>query len=103
MQSGEVSQVQVPIQERVIRVGNFLVINGYRANRTPLKQRFTDGGYQIHETPLFCSSCVRKLQVLLLCIGSHRRDACGPQALPGTRTQAVWGYYTGAAFWRASE
>ena len=53
MPSGEVSQVQVPIQERVIRVGNFLVINAYRANRTLLKQRFTDGGYQIHETPHF--------------------------------------------------
>jgi len=49
----EVSQVQVPIQERVTRIGNFLVINGYRANRTLLKQRFTDGGYQIHETPHF--------------------------------------------------
>ena len=53
MQSSEVSQVQVPIQERVIRVGNFLVINAHRANRTLLKRRFTDGGYQIHETPHF--------------------------------------------------
>ncbi|MBA2677666.1 MAG: class I SAM-dependent methyltransferase [Ktedonobacteraceae bacterium] len=44
---------KVSIQERSVRVGNFIVVNGSRANHTLLKERFTQGGYQIHETPHF--------------------------------------------------
>ncbi len=67
MQRNEVSQAQTPIenqlsrvsskrisiQERAITVGNFVVINGYRVNLASLKRRFTEGGYEIHETPHF--------------------------------------------------
>src|ERR1700686_1796010 len=44
---------KVPIQEREITVGNFVVINGHRVNLVSLKQRFVEGGYQVHETPHF--------------------------------------------------
>jgi hypothetical protein len=44
---------QVPIQERSLVVGNFVIINGYRVNLVSLKQRFLEGGYQVHETPHF--------------------------------------------------
>ncbi len=44
---------KIPIQERSIRVGDMIVVNGYRANRTLLKQRFAEGGYQVHETAHF--------------------------------------------------
>lgn len=44
---------KVPIRERAVLVGEMIVVNGYRANRTALKQRFTEGGYHTHETPHF--------------------------------------------------
>jgi len=44
---------KVPIQERSVPVGHFVVVNGYGVNRDALKRRFTDGGYIIHETPHF--------------------------------------------------
>ncbi len=44
---------RVPIKERSFIVGNLIGINGYHANRTLLKQRFSDGGYQLQETPHF--------------------------------------------------
>lgn len=47
---------QVPIQHRAYiqgPEGKIISINGYCANRTLLKQRFTEGGYQIQETPHF--------------------------------------------------
>lgn len=44
---------KVPIRERAVLVGEMIVVNGYRANRTALKQRFTEGGYTAHETPHF--------------------------------------------------
>jgi SAM-dependent methyltransferase len=44
---------KVPIQERSVLVGDSIVVNGYRVNRALLKQRFTQGGYQSHETPHF--------------------------------------------------
>jgi len=44
---------QVPIQERSLVVGNFIVINGYRVNLASLKSRFAEGGYQVHETSHF--------------------------------------------------
>ena len=44
---------KVPIQERSVLVGDIIFVNGYGVNRTALKQRFTEGGYQTHETPHF--------------------------------------------------
>ena len=44
---------KVPIQERSTRIGDFIVINGYRVNRLLLQERFLQGGYYIHETPHF--------------------------------------------------
>jgi SAM-dependent methyltransferase len=44
---------QVPIQERSIVAGNFVVINGYRVNLVSLKKRFAEGGYQVYETSHF--------------------------------------------------
>ncbi|HLI09358.1 MAG TPA: class I SAM-dependent methyltransferase [Ktedonobacteraceae bacterium] len=44
---------QVSIHERSIRVGDFIVVNGYRVNRTLLKARFAEGGYQAQETAHF--------------------------------------------------
>jgi SAM-dependent methyltransferase len=44
---------QVSIQERSVHVGDFIVVNGCRVNRTLLKERFLEGEYQLHETPHF--------------------------------------------------
>jgi SAM-dependent methyltransferase len=44
---------KVSIQERSVRVGDFIVVNGQRVNRTLLKRQFTEGGYQVQETPHF--------------------------------------------------
>ncbi len=44
---------KVSIQERSVHVGDFIVVNGYRVNRTLLKERFAEGGYQAHETKHF--------------------------------------------------
>lgn len=44
---------KIPIQERSVRIGDVIVINGYRTKRTHLKQRFAEGGYQAYETPHF--------------------------------------------------
>ena len=44
---------KIPIHERSVRVGDVIVVNGSRANRTLLKQRFAEGGYSLHETRHF--------------------------------------------------
>ena len=44
---------KVPIHERSVRIGEFIVVNGYGVNRTLLKQQFAEGGYQAQETPHF--------------------------------------------------
>ncbi len=41
---------QRPISERSILVGDLIVINGYKANRATLIQRFAQGGYQAQES-----------------------------------------------------
>jgi Methyltransferase domain len=54
--AGDASQrtlKQVPIQEKSIVVGNFIIVNGYRVSLSSLKKRFVEGGYQVHETPHF--------------------------------------------------
>lgn len=44
---------KIPIQEKSVFVGDMIVINGYKVNRTALKRRFAEGGYHTHETPHF--------------------------------------------------
>lgn len=44
---------KIPIQERSVRVGEMIVVNGHGVNRASLKQRFAEGGYQAHETTHF--------------------------------------------------
>jgi hypothetical protein len=44
---------KVPIHERSVLVGDIIFVNGYHVNRTSLKQRFAEGGYQAQETPHF--------------------------------------------------
>jgi len=44
---------KVSIQERSVLVGEMIVVNGHGVNRTSLKQRFAEGGYQGQETPHF--------------------------------------------------
>ena len=51
--SHRLKRVAVPIQERAFSMENIIGINGYRANRTLLKQRFAEGGYEFRETPHF--------------------------------------------------
>ncbi len=44
---------RIPIQERSVLVGDITGVNGYRANRALLKQRFAEGGYHLDETEHF--------------------------------------------------
>ncbi len=44
---------KIPIQERSVRVGDVIVVNGYGVNHTSLKQGFARGGYQAHQTAHF--------------------------------------------------
>ncbi len=44
---------KIPIHERSVRVGDVIVVNAYRVNRTLLKRRFAEGNYRAHETPHF--------------------------------------------------
>lgn len=44
---------KIPIQERSVRVGDIIVVNGHGVNRTLLKQRFAEGDYHLHETKHF--------------------------------------------------
>jgi SAM-dependent methyltransferase len=53
LEPGRPKTRSVSIQERSVQVSNIIVVNGYRANRTLLKQRFAQGGYAVHETPHF--------------------------------------------------
>lgn len=42
---------KVSIRDRSIFIENMVVVNGYRVNRSALKQRFAEGSYQVQETP----------------------------------------------------
>lgn len=44
---------KVSIQDRSVLADAFIVVNGYKINRTSLKQRFAEGGYQAQETAHF--------------------------------------------------
>jgi SAM-dependent methyltransferase len=58
---------RVPITERSFTSGNLTGINGYRANRTLLKQRFSEGGYHLQETPhfLLCTRAAAPSNILV--------------------------------------
>ena len=43
----------IPIRERSVHVGDVIVVNAYRVNRTSLKAHFAEGGYHVHETKHF--------------------------------------------------
>ncbi len=51
--SSQVPPKGIPFRERAFLKGNVIGVNAYRINRTSLKQRLTEGGYQLHETPHF--------------------------------------------------
>jgi len=53
MSSSSAHLTRVRIQDRAFTSGDLIGVNGYRANRTLLKQRFTEGGYHLQETPHF--------------------------------------------------
>jgi hypothetical protein len=53
MQDDTPKAKNVSIQERSTHIGDFIVVNGYHVNRSSLKKRFTEGGYEVHETPHF--------------------------------------------------
>src|SRR6266581_9752353 len=44
---------KISIQDRSVRVGEMVVVNGYQVNHTALKQRFAEGGYERQETSHF--------------------------------------------------
>ncbi|HZS76472.1 MAG TPA: class I SAM-dependent methyltransferase [Ktedonobacteraceae bacterium] len=44
---------KIPIHERSVRVGDVIVVNGHNIKRNQFKDRFAEGGYQVHETPHF--------------------------------------------------
>jgi SAM-dependent methyltransferase len=43
----------ISIQERSVRVGDVIVVNGYRVKHARLERQFADAGYQVHETKHF--------------------------------------------------
>ena len=53
LSSSHIRHKRVPIKERSFTIGDLTGINGYHANRTLLKQRFSEGGYHLQETPHF--------------------------------------------------
>ena len=44
---------KVSIQERSVLVGDIIFVNGHGINQAALKQRFSEGGYQVQETRHF--------------------------------------------------
>src|SRR5690348_13384240 len=53
IQDSSPKTLNVSIQERSTRIGDFIVVNGSHVNRSLLKQRFAEGGYEMHDTPHF--------------------------------------------------
>lgn len=74
----ESSHKRVPIKERAFTVGGVVGINGYRANKQTLKQRFAEeGGYQLHETPhfLLCTRAEAPKTVIIHWLAPEEVDA----------------------------
>ncbi len=68
---------RVPVQERAFSIGDLTGINGYRANRTLLKQRLTEGGYHLQETPhfLLCTRTAAPSTILVHWFAPEEIDA----------------------------
>src|SRR5258706_4975946 len=68
---------QVRIQDRAFTMGDLTGINGYRANRTLLKQRFVEGGYRLQETPhfLLCTRSEAPTALLIHWLAPEEIDA----------------------------
>ena len=68
---------RVRIQDRAFTIGDLTGVNGYRANRTLLKQRFTDGGYRLQETAhfLLCTRSEAPKTILIHCFAPEEIDA----------------------------
>ncbi len=68
---------RVPVQERSFTIGDLTGINGYHANRTLLKQRFSEGGYHLQETPhfLLCTRAAAPSTILVHWLAPAEIDA----------------------------
>src|SRR5579863_5355585 len=71
------SPKRVPIQERAFTMGGITGVNGYHANRALLKQRFTEGGYLLQETPhfLLCTRTTAPSTILVHWFAPEEIDA----------------------------
>jgi len=77
LSSSETRHKRVPIQERSFTSGDLTGINGYHANRTLLKQRFSEGGYYLQETPhfLLCTRTAAPSTILVHWLAPAEIDA----------------------------
>ncbi len=68
---------RVPIRDRAFTIGDLTCINGYHANRTLLKQRFSEGGYHLQETPhfLLCTRTAAPSTILVHWLSPKEIDA----------------------------
>lgn len=77
LSSSHTHHKRVPIQERSFTTGDLTGINGYHANRTLLKQRFSEGGYHLQETPhfLLCTRTAAPSTILVHWLAPAEIDA----------------------------
>jgi 2-polyprenyl-3-methyl-5-hydroxy-6-metoxy-1,4-benzoquinol methylase len=77
MSSSHPRPKRVPIRERAFTIGDLTGINGYHANQTLLKQRFSEGGYQLQETPHFmlCTRTAVPSTILMHWLAPEEIDA----------------------------
>jgi hypothetical protein len=77
LSSSHTRHKRVPIQERSFTTGDLTGINGYHANRTLLKQRFSEGGYHLQETPhfLLCTRTAAPSTILVHWLAPAEIDA----------------------------
>lgn len=68
---------RVPIRDRAFTINDLTCINGYRANRTLLKQRFAEGGYLLQETShfLLCTRATAPSTILVHWLSPEEIDA----------------------------
>src|SRR5690242_20730306 len=68
---------RVPIRERAFTVGELTGVNGYRADRALLQQRFAEGGYLLQETPhfLLCTRTTAPSRILVHWFAPEEIDA----------------------------
>jgi len=77
LSSSHTRHKRVPIQERSFTSGDLIGINGFHANRTLLKQRFSEGGYHLQETPhfLLCTRTAAPSTILVHWLAPAEIDA----------------------------